>query len=231
MTKEQLEALIAQLNNSKAAAQDWGTVLGVNAQDVAHAFADTLSNAFEKFATDVAQGKNVFKSLGNAFLQFAADFLRMIGEMILKAVAFKIAMAALNAMGVPVGTAHTGGVIGSGAGGGGSRSVSPAVFAGAARMHSGGIAGLRPDEVPTILQRGEEVLTADNPRHVKNQRGGRGGMARGGGNSNPNLKNVVVFNDEQIVQALANSSHFDKVFLTVVSRKQREMNSILKGSG
>ena len=38
-------------------------------------------------------------------------------------------------------------------------------FAGAARMHSGGTvgpvgswAGLRPDEVPTILQRGERVL-------------------------------------------------------------------------
>lgn len=41
------------------------------------------------------------------------------------------------------------------------------------RYHSGGIAGLAPDEVPAILRRGEEVLTAGNPRHRNN--GGRGG--------------------------------------------------------
>ena len=32
-------------------------------------------------------------------------------------------------------------------------------FAGAARMHSGGWAGIKPDEVPAILQRGERVLS------------------------------------------------------------------------
>ena len=33
------------------------------------------------------------------------------------------------------------------------------VFAGAPRMHGGGWAGLRSDEVPAILQRGERVLS------------------------------------------------------------------------
>ena len=33
------------------------------------------------------------------------------------------------------------------------------VFAAAPRMHSGGMAGLRHDEVPAILQRGERVLS------------------------------------------------------------------------
>ncbi len=32
-------------------------------------------------------------------------------------------------------------------------------FAGAPRLHRGGWAGLRPDEVPAILQRGERVLS------------------------------------------------------------------------
>ena len=32
-------------------------------------------------------------------------------------------------------------------------------FAGATRMHSGGMVGLRHDEVPAILQRGERVLS------------------------------------------------------------------------
>lgn len=65
---------------------------------------------------------------------------------------------------------HTGGIVGSGQVTG--RAVNPAVFAFAPRYHSGGVAGLRPNEVPSILQAGEEVLTADDPRHAKNFRGG-----------------------------------------------------------
>jgi lambda family phage tail tape measure protein len=38
------------------------------------------------------------------------------------------------------------------------RQVPSYVFAGAPRYHSGGIAGLKPDEIPAILQRGEVVL-------------------------------------------------------------------------
>ncbi|HRP88315.1 MAG TPA: phage tail tape measure protein, partial [Gammaproteobacteria bacterium] len=49
--------------------------------------------------------------------------------------------------------------------------VNPLVFAGAPRLHRGGLAS---DEVPTILQRGEEVLTRSDPRHVLNA-----GMAGG----------------------------------------------------
>lgn len=59
--------------------------------------------------------------------------------------------------------AHSGGVAGSSALA--TRSVPASVFHGARRMHSGGLAG---DEVPTILQRGEEVLTRGDPRHVAN---------------------------------------------------------------
>lgn len=40
-----------------------------------------------------------------------------------------------------------------------TRAVHPGLFSGAPRYHSGGIAGLRPDEVPAILQRGERVLS------------------------------------------------------------------------
>lgn len=54
------------------------------------------------------------------------------------------------------GILHSGGTAGRD-GYGHGRSVSPAVFAGATRYHSGGVAGLKPDEVPAILQRGEVV--------------------------------------------------------------------------
>jgi uncharacterized membrane protein YgcG len=76
---------------------------------------------------------------------------------------------------------HTGGVVGEGAV---QRSISPLVFANAIRYHSGGIAGLAPDEVPSILRRGEEVLTADNPRHRNN-----------GGGSNTTVQMTIVTPD------------------------------------
>ena len=62
---------------------------------------------------------------------------------------------------------HTGGVAGEP--GGTRRVVAPAVFAGARRYHRGGIAGmLRPEEIPAILERGEEVIPARDPRHRAN---------------------------------------------------------------
>jgi TP901 family phage tail tape measure protein len=67
------------------------------------------------------------------------------------------------------GTAHTGGIAGEIPA---SRSVSPLLFAGAERYHAGGMAGLGPNEVPIIAERGEEVLTKEDPRHRAN--GGMG---------------------------------------------------------
>jgi hypothetical protein len=43
-------------------------------------------------------------------------------------------------------------------------------YAGAPRLHSGG--WILPGEVPAILKHGEEVLTEDDPRHIKNLRTG-----------------------------------------------------------
>ncbi|RJL06931.1 tape measure protein [Paracoccus siganidrum] len=51
---------------------------------------------------------------------------------------------------------HSGGMVGSS---GPSRLVPAMAFANAPRMHNGGWAGLRSDEVPAILQKGERVLS------------------------------------------------------------------------
>ncbi len=64
---------------------------------------------------------------------------------------------------------HGGGIAGSGAV---SRRVPAMAFAGAEKYHTGGIAGFRPDEVPAILRRREEVLTTGDPRHRNNGGGG-----------------------------------------------------------
>ena len=44
------------------------------------------------------------------------------------------------------------------------RRVPPAIFDGAPRFHAGGVAGLRPDEIPVIVQRGEAIFTPDQVR-------------------------------------------------------------------
>jgi hypothetical protein len=65
---------------------------------------------------------------------------------------------------------HAGGIVGNAAPG---RNVPALAFAGAPRLHSGGFLGLRPDEVPAILQRGERVLSREEVR--REARAGRGG--------------------------------------------------------
>ncbi|WP_026784126.1 tape measure protein [Pleomorphomonas koreensis] len=62
--------------------------------------------------------------------------------------------AAAKLFGSPI--YHSGGLVGAPAP---SRMVPAMAFAGAPRLHAGGWAGLRPDEVPAILQRGERVLS------------------------------------------------------------------------
>ena len=69
---------------------------------------------------------------------------------------------------------HQGGMVGGTVSG---RMVSPFAFAGAPRMHSGGWAGLRPDEVPAILQKGERVLS-------RREVAGQGGAQSIGGSQN-----------------------------------------------
>ncbi|MGH2625229.1 MAG: hypothetical protein ACRDHY_01090, partial [Anaerolineales bacterium] len=60
---------------------------------------------------------------------------------------------------------HTGGIAGTG---GRGRMIPAFAFAGAPRLHEGGMLGLKANEVPAILERGEEVLTRDDPRHQRN---------------------------------------------------------------
>lgn len=86
------------------------------------------------------------------------------------------AIAAAAAAAAAASVLHGGGIAGFG---GMSRKISPGVFAGAQRFHTGGVAGLRADEVPAVLKKGEEVITAGDPRHRRNG-GLPGGTGEGG---------------------------------------------------
>ena len=199
-TREELDAIISKFETLKLGTTEWVTIMGIGGQQIAQLFASTATNALDKFAQAVANGENVFGSLLDAFRQFAAEFLRQIAQMIIQQIIFNLVSGILKSVaggavpggGAPFGDGsnltggiiripglHTGGIAGRDATF--TRGISPAWFTNAAHYHTGGIAGLKPDEVPAILRRGEEVLTEADPRHRAN--GGGGGGA-------PNIKIV-----------------------------------------
>lgn len=117
---------------------------------------------------------------------------------------------------------HEGGVVGSA--GGMSRSVSPMVFAGAPRYHSGtpGV-GLRPNEQAAILEKGEEVLTADNPRHIRNQ--GKGG--RGGVDPAERFKIVNILDSAEMLSKALSTKMGQKVILNFIRDNPAAVNAAL----
>lgn len=118
---------------------------------------------------------DAIEGVGNAFRQFAADFLRQIAQMIIQALILRAIQSTLGSFGfavpgLPAAVKHEGGVVGEPSQ---LRVVPASVFRRAHRYHSGGGPGLRSNEVPAILERGEEVLTETDPRH-RNNGGGAG---------------------------------------------------------
>ncbi len=201
LTNEQIEVMIQTTQRSSAAANDMRTRFMAAGDQINQSIAGQATNALKGFAQAVANGANVVSSLGDAFLAFAADFLIQIAEMIIMQQIFNAVSAASgNPSGgggfgggfsaFLAGLFHEGGVVGKG---GTQRPASPSWFANAQRFHEGGLPGLRPNEVAAVLEKGEEVLTRDDPRHVLN-----GGGAGGAGG----LRQVLAFGDEEIAGAM-----------------------------
>lgn len=221
LTKDALDAIILKLQTAQANSIQWGYVLGVSAQQIAQTFATTATAAIDRFAQAIAAGESATTALKDAFLSFASDFLRQIAQMIVQQIAYNAAVTILRAVGVATGgvpVAHGGGIIGSTMGR--SRSVNPALFANAARYHTGGVAGLRPNEVPAILERGEEVLTRDDPRHRSN-----GGV--GGGGGDVSVKNVVVYDAAAALEMGLSDKRGEKVFFAFPRANRSAINSSL----
>ena len=188
--------------------------LVVTAKQMNDLFADGATSAFDKFAEDVANGESAIQSLRDSFLQFAADFLREIAKMIMQQAILNalssgadggggfgsILSGGINGL-FGAGVMHTGGVVGSAP----TRAASPAWFSNAMRYHGGGIAGLRPDEVPTILQKGEEVLTASDPRHRMN-----------GGAQGNSTKVINTFDASSFLSEALNTKAGEQIILNFV---------------
>jgi hypothetical protein len=128
-----------------------------------------------------------------------------------------IALAAANAAG-SFGVHHSGGMAGSPRR---TRSAMPGLFAGAMRLHTGGMPGLGPNEVPTILLKNEEVLTRSDPRHVLN------GGKSGGGGGGLNLKTVNIFDPAELLQHALGSQAGERVLVNWVRNNQRTFKAAL----
>lgn len=163
-----------------------------------------------------------FKSMGKAFLQFAADFLKEIALMIVKQTIFnalKSQGGVLGAVGA-AGVKHSGGIVGRE---NRTRTVPQAWFANAPRYHAGGIVGLSANEVPAILQKNEEVLSTTDPRNALNG----GGMARPAAASMA-ARFVLVDDRSRVAEAMA-SSEGEEVTMVHLRRNLPTIRQLLKG--
>lgn len=182
--------------------------------------ADQAINSLTTFFTDLAARS---KSAGEALRDFVLDFARGMAQIAAKALATYAVLQMLDAIYPGLGRAtaamsanvhHAGGVAGSGP----TRRVDPLIFAAAPRFHSGGLPGLRPDEVPAILQRGEEVLSKGDPRNVLNG-GGRTGPGTG--------TRVINVLDPSLVQDYMDSPAGEETVLNIIGRNPGRVKQVL----
>jgi hypothetical protein len=228
-TNDSIDRNVSQLQGNRRAVRQAGDETKQMSDSMKNAFSDDTVSAARQFFSELREGQGVMTSLKDSFAQFAASFLEQMGEMILKAVMLKAVSMAVGAIGGSgVGSAfssimgaavnHTGGVVGLY--GGSTRSISPLVFAGAQRFHTGGFPGLQPDEIPTILQRGEEVITRSDPRHALN----------GGASGSAGPVNVHVINSVDHTHALRSALATPaggKVLLNHINNNRSSYKSIL----
>ena len=212
--QEAVPALQALIDKSRELAQTEGERKGVaqlvndvgQLKSTTTEFERTLKSSGQSalggFFSDIVSGS---KTAGAAFKDMVDGFAKSMLDLVAKKMGEKLLDSLLGSAGGAAGGAadgaikaasnwvgsffHTGGVVGEGVSVTGN--FHPATWNYAPRYHSGGIAGLRPDEVPAILQRGEEVLTADDPRHSRN------GVGMGGVNINVNVSGADGSKGEQ----------------------------------
>lgn len=157
-----IEALAGKYYDQKKAIEDYS--------QVAITFTQTLLG-------DLKQGKSAWESFADAAV---AAIDQIAQQMIVTGITKLVAQLVTGGIGgatIPSGgyypgitgpRLHEGGVVGSG---GTPVTYPAAVWTGAPRYHGGGIAGLKPDEVPAILQAGEVVV----PKWARNVANGNGG--------------------------------------------------------
>lgn len=192
--------------------------MAINTESLGYKATQVLQGALTQLFEDLASGS---KSASEALGDFVLNFVRGMAQIAAQALATYLVLQLLDAIypglgklvaagGGAVASNHSGGM----AGAGGSRRMMPSLaFAGAPRLHTGGIAGLGPDEVPIIAQRGEEMLTRTDPRHRYN-----GGL-------NPSQQQdpgtrIVIVDDERSAEKFLQSPAGERIVVRHMQRNQ-----------
>lgn len=137
-----------------AALADYAVKARAIGGDIGQALTGAFTSAENAVGEFVTSGRLEFRDLVTAMI---ADLARLAARrFLLGPIANALSGALGGAGGLFADVLHAGGMVGAP---GPGRMVPAMAFAGAPRIHSGGWAGLRPDEVPAILQRGERVLS------------------------------------------------------------------------
>lgn len=160
---------------------------------------DLAVSAFGDFLGDLTTGAKNFKT---AFADMVKSFVAGVAKMIAQELALRAIKAAFSAWGGgggSAGVAHTGGVAGRLSV---RRKVSPLLFGHAPRYHNGGIAGLKPDEVPAILQTGERVLSRRQTAAYEAAKAGAAGAGAAARVTTP----IVAIGDAAVANALAGAA-------------------------
>lgn len=189
-----------------------GVVVDETNTRLAGAIESGLANALADVITGAASASEAFRAFANVVMQ---ELARIAAQKL----AAQLIGGMFGGFGAAAGAAvmHSGGIVGGGAG---SRRAIPALaFSAAPRYHSGGIAGLAPDEVPAILRKGEEVITEGDPRHRGNSGGDSGQPPR-------NMRFIFV-DDSRDVANWMRSADSDDVFIEKLQRNAAVIRSVV----
>lgn len=208
---------------------------------------DTITTSIGAAIAGTGSWSDVLRSVGAAFTNFAAGVLKDIATIIIKqeilnalqtsgtgtqGASFLTKLFGGSADAAASGASslapvvedttstflsHNGGIAGAFTQ---SRALNPALFINAPRMHGGGMVGLGPGEVATVLKTGEEVLTEDNPRHRNNAQ-----MASGGTTPQA-IRNVMVLDQKDLAGAMA-GAHGETVVLNHIKRNGAAVRQLI----
>lgn len=120
--------------------------------------------------------------------------------------------------------AHGGGTIGNTSM---IRNVSPSVFRNAVRYHTGGTAGLRPNEVPTILERGETVRTAQQESALQQQLEAAKAAGAGAVAGGLSIRNVLVADPSFIPDGIS-SAQGETAVIAVLQKNKSTIRQWIK---
>lgn len=243
MTAEQFARINAEIASMRAGMKDitgtydqWDTMVVQGVLDGMSTSLETVaSNLVDVFHGTMSIGE-AFKNLGQVVQKFFADFLLKIAQAILQQMLLNAlagagwggvssaatAMGGVSSAAAPVPVKHSGGIVGGRANR--TRDVSPNWFANAPRFHDGGLPGLKRDEVPTILQKGEQVLSKDDPNNILNSAG-----KQAAGQTQPTpIKIVNTFDASDVVSQGLSTAAGEQAIINVVRSNRSAIKNLLK---